>query len=251
MPMDDQEDERLRESPATSRTVRIHDLPEEERPREKLARHGAQALSEAELLAIFFRIGCQGMNAIEMSRALLEKYGSLHALSRVRVDELAKGNKGIGPAKAAELAAVFEMGNRLAKERLRDTPLGDPESIYEFMAPEMQRLPTESLRVLLLNTRLRLVKVVTVSTGSVGETIAHPREILHPVLVNQCHGFALVHNHPSGDPEPSAADRHLTRRVKECAELMRLQMVDHLIIGHPSAHADATGYFSFQEHGML
>ena len=231
---------------------RIQDMRESDRPREKLARSGARHLTDAELLAIFFRIGIRGKNAITMSRELIEKYGSLQALSRLTVDQLSKTNKGIGPAKAAELVAVFEMGRRLAAEQLEDVPLNQPDRVYALLASEMQQLQAGSLPVPRLTTRLRLVKAEEISRGSISETVAHPRDILHPVLLHRCHGFVLVHNHPSGDPEPSSADRTLTRRVREAADLMRVEMLDHIIIGHPSVHGDAgPGYFSFKEHGML
>lgn len=249
--MEDSRDGCVRERPAAALVSRIADLPAPERPREKLESMGAAALSDAELLALFFRTGHRGMSAIDMSRQLLNQYGSLQALSRLSVAELRRSTKGIGPAKAAELLAVFEMGRRLARERLVDVPLNAPERVYQLVGAEMRQLPKESLRVLLVNTRLRLVREELISTGSLSETVAHPRDILHPVLVRQCHGFVLVHNHPSGDPTPSAADRSLTRRVKEAADLMRVELLDHVIIGHPSAHADGTGYFSFREHGLL
>jgi DNA repair protein RadC len=249
---EDQDRDRVRERrEAPILPGKIHDIPKTERPREKLTTHGAGALTGAELLAIFFRTGLQGLNAIDMSRNLIEKYGSLQALSRLSVEELSGSNRGIGPAKAAELVAVFEMGRRLAHERLADIPLNEPDLIYELVSAEMQQLSKESLRVLLLNTRLRLVKMEIISTGTLNETVAHPRDILHPVLIHQCHGFVLLHNHPSGDPTPSAADRRFTRRVKEAADLMRLEMLDHVIIGHPSGHAEGTGYFSFRENGIV
>jgi DNA repair protein RadC len=242
---------RLGECGASEASERIRDLPETDRPREKLERVGAPALTDAELLALFFRTGHRGTSAIAMSRRLLAQFGSLQALSRLSVAELVRSTKGIGPAKASELVAVFEMGRRLAEERLADVPLNAPERVYALVGTEMQQFSKETLRVLLVNTRLRLVKVETVSTGTLNETVAHPRDILHPVLLRQCHGFVLVHNHPSGDPAPSAADRAITRRVKEAADLMRVEMLDHVIVGHPSGHADGTGYFSFREHGML
>ena len=251
MAYDEDDSARVRESRFVHHEERIPDLPEAERPREKLARHGAGSLTDAELLALFFRIGIQGKNAITMSRELIEKYGSLQALSRLSVAELSNSNKGIGPAKAAELVAVFEMGRRLATEQLADVPLSEPERVYELLRCEMQQLSTESLRVLLINTRLRLVKVEEITKGSLNETVAHPRDILRPVLMYQAHGFVLVHNHPSGDPTPSEADRRLTRRVREAADLMRIEMLDHIIIGHPSAHAEGVGYFSFRENGLV
>ena len=246
------EEERARERmEKTGGQARIQDLPETERPREKLARLGAPALTDAELLAIFFRTGFRGLNAIAMSRLLIEKYGSLQALSRLAVEELVGSNKGIGSAKAAELVAAFEMGRRLARERLGDISLKDPEVVYELMGREMRLLAKETLRVLLMNARCRLVKVEMISTGSLSSVTASPGDIVRPALVHQCPGFVLLHNHPSGDPTPTNSDRSLTRKVKEAAELLELQMLDHVIVGHPSGHAAGTGYFSFRENGML
>ncbi len=232
------------------RPLRVTDLPEDERPREKLARLGPQALSDAELLAVFFRTGLQGLNAIELGSNLCDKYGGLTELSRVTVDELCASNKGIGPAKATELVAVFEMGRRLACLRMVDTPLNKPDMVYSFIAPEMQQLSRESLRVILLNSRFRLIKIEEVSSGTINETVAHPRDILKPAIVHDCQAFIMVHNHPSGDPSPSQADNKLTRRLKEAAELMRIEMLDHIIIGRPRDE-NPSGYFSFNEHGLM
>lgn len=230
--------------------LRVTDIPEQERPREKLARLGAQSLTDAELLAVFFRTGLQGLNAIELGSSLCQKYGGLTELSRLTVEELCNSNKGIGPAKATELVAVFEMGRRLASQRMVETPLNKPDLIYAVMAPEMQQLSRESLRVILLNSRYRLVKVEEVSSGTINETVAHPRDILKPAIVHDCHAFIVVHNHPSGDPSPSQADRKLTRRLIEAAELMRIEMLDHIIIGRPRDE-NPNGYFSFNEQGLM
>jgi len=149
----------------------------------------------------------------------------------------------------AELAAAFELGARVAREQLAAAVLDSPEVIYQHLAPQLQHLPHESLRVLLLDTRLRLAGTAEVSLGTVNETIAHPREILRPVIVRAAYGFVLVHNHPSGDPSPSSADRDLTRRVRDAAALMQVRFVDHLIIGRPAP--GRSPWFSFREAGEV
>lgn len=227
---------------------RLKELPEEERPRERMARLGPRALSDAELLAIFFRTGHQGRNAVEVGRELVNAYGGLSSISRLGLQELQLA-KGIGPAKASELLAVFEMGRRLASERLSQAKLDQPELIVDLLAPDLQRLERECIRVVLLNTRFRLIKVEEVSMGSVNETVAHPREILRPVILHSSYAFVLVHNHPSGDPSPSQADRRLTRRLQEAAQLLQLTFLDHIIIGRQGVDHDA--YFSFREMGLL
>lgn len=229
--------------------TRITDIPKHERPRERLARHGPAALSDAELLAIFFRTGAQGMNAIEMGRSLVEKYGGLSALSRCSVEELCRYNKGIGPAKATELMAVFEMARRLAQERLSDAKLDSPDLVFELMGTEMQALRKESVRVLLLNSRMHLMRVEEISLGSSTECVAHPADILRPCVVNAAYGFVLVHNHPSGDPNPSQADRSLTRRLAEAAKLLSVSFCDHVIIGQQ--RGQLPGYFSFRQSGLM
>ncbi len=237
-------------SSKVERTRRMKDLPAPERPREKLTRFGPEHLTDAELLAIFFRTGLQGMNAIEMGAALIEAYGSLNALSRISAEELCLSQKGIGPAKAAELVAVFEMGKRLAKERLLDVRLDQPDLVYELFGLEMQGLQRETLRVVLLNARYRLIKVEEVSLGTSDQTVANPREVLRPSIIHHAHAFILLHNHPSGDSTPSEADRRLTRRVQEAAQTMELQMLDHMIIGRSNADWDP-GWFSFRAEGIL
>ena len=228
--------------------TRINDLPDELRPREKMARQGAGSLSDSELLAIFLRVGVKGESAIEVGRRLLATHGGLAALGQLDIAQLAKEH-GLGLAKAAQLAAAFEMGSRVARERASRTPLDSPEAVYATFAPQMRHLRAESLRVALVDTRLRVTRFVTISEGSVNETIAHPRDILHPAVLHSAYAFHLVHNHPSGDPSPSRADRELTRRIAEAAELLQVKLLDHVIIGSPSHHHDP--YFSFQEAGLL
>jgi DNA repair protein RadC len=228
--------------------LKIRELPAEDRPREKLAARGADALTDAELLAIFLRTGLPGANAVEVARQLLAKYGSLDALSRCSVKELS-AIKGIGPAKGAQLAAAFGLGVRLVKERFVEKKLTEPADVYDLLGLELRALHRESLRVILLNTRYHLIRVEQVSLGSMNESIAHPREVFRPALVYAAYAVIVVHNHPSGDPSPSQADHSLTRRLREAAELLQIRLLDHVILGAPAEGRQP--YFSFKEAGIL
>ena len=226
----------------------INELPDRLRPREKMAREGAGALSDAELLAIFLRVGVKGESAIEVGQRLLDQHGGLGALGGLEIAQLAREH-GLGLAKAAQLAAAFELGARVAREQSANRTLDSPQAAYEVFAPQMRHLPHESLRLALLDTRLRGLRYLTISDGGLNETVAHPREILHPVILHRAYGFLLVHNHPSGDPSPSRADRELTKRVASASALLQVEFLDHLIIGRPSPRNE--GYFSFREAGLL
>ena len=228
--------------------LKIREIPQAERPREKLAAHGPAALTNPELIAILLRTGVIGTNAIEVARELLERYRSLTGLSRCSVDELSK-IRGIGFAKAVQLVAAFGLGQRLARETLSSQKIDSPEVVNELVGAEMRMLRKESLRVILLDTRYHLIRIQEVSTGSVNESIAHPREIFHPAVASSAYAVIVVHNHPSGDTSPSQADHSLTRRLAEAAELLQIKLLDHIIIGAPAN--GSSGYFSFKEAGVL
>ena len=228
--------------------LKIREMPQEERPREKLAAHGAAALTDPELIAILLRTGVVGANAVEVGRELLKSYGSLAGLSRCTVDELAK-IRGVGFAKAVQLVAAFGLGQRLARETLSKQKIDSPELANELVGAEMRRLHKESLRVILLDTRYHLIRIEEVSIGSVNESIAHPRDVFRPAVVSSAYAMIVVHNHPSGDPSPSQTDHSLTRRLAEAAELLQIKLLDHIIIGAPSEQG--AGYFSFKEAGVL
>lgn len=228
--------------------LKIHEMPQDERPREKLIARGATALSDAELIAILLRTGLPGANAVDVATQLLQRYQSLNALSRCTVEEIAD-IPGIGPAKAVQLVAAFGLGQRLARETLAREKIDSPELVYALLAPEMRVLHKESLRVILLDTRYHLVRIQEVSLGSVNESIAHPRDVFRPAVIASAYAVIVVHNHPSGDPTPSQADHSLTRRLAEAAELLQIKLLDHIIIGAP---AEGRGpYFSFKEAGVL
>lgn len=224
-------------------------MPEDERPRERLTKHGAQALSTAELLALFLRSGPRGRSVMSVARQLLESCNhSLVELSRRSVKELSR-IPGIGPAKACEILAAVEFASRMSRETVTRQPVEGPEEVYRLMAPTLQPLPREALYVILVNTRLRVTGIHEVSKGTVNETVAHPRDIFQPVILHEAFGFLLVHNHPSGDPSPSQADRALTNRIRDAAETMQVRFLDHIIIGHPGDHHEP--WFSFREGGLL
>ena len=229
-------------------TLKIQELPEQERPREKLAAHGAAALSDSELIAILLRTGIPGANAVDIGRQLILHFGSLAALSRASLIELAK-TKGVGRTKAVQLAAAFGLASRLAHESLVDIPLDSPARVFELLGAEMRQLGKESLRVVLLDSKLRLLRVEQVSLGNLNECLAHPREILRPAVLHNAFAFILVHNHPSGDPTPSDADRRVTLRLAEAARMLQVTFFDHVILGSPSEHR--APYFSFREAGVI
>jgi len=227
---------------------RIMDMPCADRPREKLARFGPNALDNAELMALFLSTGTKGRSAIEIGRELITRYGSLGALGALPLDELTK-HAGLGPAKASKLAAAFELGARVAREQVQNVPLDSPERLHDYFSPQLRHLSQEQLIVVLLDTRLRHAGTVIISQGTVDSCTAHPRDILRPVVTRGCYGFAVVHNHPSGDPTPSNADMRITRRLIEAADLMQVALLDHLIVGRPSMGRKA--YYSFREAGIV
>jgi DNA repair protein RadC len=228
--------------------IKIRELPEEDRPREKLLRHGADGLTNRELIAILLRTGVPGKNAVEVGGEILERYKTLNGLSRISAREL-KNIRGVGPAKAVQLAAAFKLADRMAKEKLVREKIDSPELVNEFFGAEMRTLQKESLRVILLDTRYRLIDTQEISVGSVNESIAHPREVFRPALLASAYAIIIVHNHPSGDPSPSSTDHSLTRRLAEAAELLQIKLLDHVIIGSPAN--GRTPYFSFKEAGVL
>lgn len=229
-------------------SMTIHELPEAERPREKLAARGAAALSDSELIAIVLRTGMKGASAIDLGRQLLVRYGSLSALARCTVPELAE-IKGVGLAKAVQLAASFGLAQRVARESITRRKLDSPNLVWELLGTEMRALHRESLRVVLLDTKYHLLRVEEISLGSLSESVAHPREIFRPAFIYAAYAVIVAHNHPSGDPTPSRADHNLTRRLREAAELLQIQLLDHVIIGN--ADGGRQPWFSFRESGVL
>ncbi|WP_395744880.1 RadC family protein [Prosthecobacter sp.] len=229
---------------------RIHDIPENDRPRERLLRLGPQALSDAELLALFINTGTKGENALQIGQRILRDYKSLRDLSRLEPAILRK-IKALGPAKTALLAAAFELGRRSAQEPSHaEVILDRPQRIYDYIGAEMQALGHESVRIILVNTKFAVIRSEEVFRGSLNQCVAEPRDLLRKVIIHNAFGYILVHNHPSGDPASSEADRSLTRRLRDASSAIGSPLLDHVIIGTPSPSREQP-YFSFKEHGML
>ncbi len=227
---------------------RIHDLPNEQKPREKMASLGAAALSNEELLAIFLRTGTKGASAIEIGRQLLRKHGGIVALARLDLRELCKEH-GLGLAKACQLQAAFELGTRAARDGSSSATIDTSESIYHHLSPQLAHLSSEKLVVLTMHGNGKLIRQRELSSGSSNQTVASISEILRPVLIDQAPNFAIAHNHPSGETTPSLADKALTKSLLKSAQTMGLTFVDHIIIGRPTE--GSTGYYSFLEEGHL
>jgi DNA repair protein RadC len=226
----------------------VPEMAAEEAPRRKLAARGQGTLSDSELLSILLRSGGGASGTLETARLLLQRYGSLGGLSRCSVNELSR-LKGVGPVRALQLAAAFGLAARLSVESIKREKIDSPERVFQLLGPEMRSLSKESLRVILLDTRYQLMRVEEISRGTVNESIAHPRDIFEPVVTAVAFAFVLVHNHPSGDPAPSEADRRLTVRLAEGARLLQVQLLDHVILG--SADNGRSPWFSFKQAGLL
>jgi DNA repair protein RadC len=229
-------------------SLKIQELPDEDRPREKLIKQGASALSESELIAILLRTGTVGANAVDVARELLLRFHTLTALSRCDARELAHV-KGIGLAKALQLAAAFELGKRLSQESTARGKLDSPDLVYDLLGQEMRMLARESLRAILLDSRLRLLRVEEIALGSISECIAHPREVFRPALIHSAYAVILAHNHPSGDPLPSKSDLDMSRRMCESAKILQIRLLDHVIIGSPAE--GRLPYYSFKQAGII
>jgi DNA repair protein RadC len=227
----------------------MRELPPAERPRERLLNQGANALKTAELLAILLRTGTSGRPVMDLAEFLLTHFGSLEALSRASVGELAK-IKGIGQAKAIGLKAAFALAARLARTEAEARSIETAEDIARLLGDEMRLLDYESVRVICLNTKHMVLAVEEVTRGTLNESLFHPREAFRPALARQAHAVILVHNHPSGNPQPSDADLHVTRRMKEAGTLLQIELLDHVILGAPRA-GDDKNFFSFKNEGLL
>lgn len=225
----------------------IRELPEGERPREKLQRHGAGVLTEAELIAIFLRTGTKGRSAIDLAKDLLGRH-SLASLVSAPLEDLSQ-IKGIGPAKAIQLKAAFEVGRRLALPR-EHTPVNDPATAASLVREQMRDLDREEFRVVLLNTKNNLIRVADISRGSLNASIVEPREVFKDAIAASAAGMILVHNHPSGDPTPSSEDIAITKRLVKAGELLNINVLDHIILGHRT-ETRLQDFTSLKELGLM
>lgn len=224
----------------------ITDWPDDQRPRERLLALGAQALSDAELLAIFLRVGVQGMSAVDLARALLAHFdNSLARLAGAAPQELTAVN-GIGPAKAAQLVATLELARRGLREELRSRPaLSSPGAVRDWLRLTLAPLPHEVFVALWLDAQNRLIAADELFRGTLTQTSVYPREVVKQALARNAAAAILAHNHPSGCAEPSGADELLTRNLKQALALVDVRLVDHFIV------AGNAPPLSFAERGLL
>lgn len=227
----------------------MREVPLAERPRERLLHKGAEALKTAELLAILLRTGTTERPVLELADFLLTHFGSLEALSRAPIGELMKV-KGVGEAKAIELKAAFALAARLARTEAESRAIETAEDVARLLGEEMRLLDYESVRVVCLNTKHKVLAVEEVTRGTLNESLFHPREAFRPALARQAYAVIFVHNHPSGSVDPSDADLQVTRRMKQAGEVLQIEVLDHVILGAPGV-GEKKAYFSFRDNGLL
>lgn len=230
--------------------MRLKDQPISERPRERLVAHGANALSHAELIAILLRTGLKGANAVEIGRQLLARFGSLQALARASIADLQK-IKGIGRDKAVTLVAAFTLAGKMAAELQYESPtLDNPENVVRLLREQNLLKNVETLQILLLNTRRRLIRMEEVTDGTIDQLLVHPREVFKSAIAANAAAIVLAHNHPSGDPTPSEADIKVTRDLIRAGQLLKIEVLDHVIIGRPTLERPKD-YSSLRELGYF
>lgn len=211
---------------------RITDLAVDERPRERLIKSGSAALSKAELLAILLRVGVSGENSVQLAQRILDELGGLAGIQRASVSDMCQIH-GLGEAKAAQIKAAIELGTRLVREQAEEHgPLNSPGEAAALIQLEMQGLMQEHLRVLLLDTRNRLITIETVYVGSLNLSLVRVGELFRAAIQRSAASLILAHNHPSGDPTPSPEDVALTRSVVQAGKLLDIEVLDHLVIGY-------------------
>lgn len=224
--------------------VGIKELPEAERPRERCIERGPQALSTSELLAILLRTGPRGKTALDLAGELLARFGSLRGVSAVEVKELA-ALAGMGPARAAQVAAALELARRFTDEEIRlAETLSGAEEAYRFLKPRLRDLPHEVFAVIFLNQKHGVLAYRELFRGSIHASSVHPREVVKAVLKENAAAVILAHNHPSGHVSPSPDDLRLTQDLKALLAHLDVRVLDHLIVG-------GNGYFSFAREGVL
>lgn len=231
------------EKDAEPRRLTIKELPEDERPRERLLARGPEALTDAELLAIIIRDGTPRESALDLARRLLHKFGSLRNMRHRSLTEMRV--PGIGPARAAQVLAALALASRIAENPLRrGGKFTSSREVFEHFHARLRFERRECFACLLLDIKNRILKEVEISTGGLSAALVNPRDVLKAAVAESAAGMIIVHNHPSGDPEPSADDIGVTRRIKEACDLTGIRLLDHLIIGEES-------YVSLADRGRL
>ena len=221
----------------------IQDMTLEERPREKMILNGAGSLTDAELLAILIRTGTKQFNAIQLGKAIIEKADNIRYLQNITIEELESIN-GIGKTKAVQIKAALELGNRIASYKPAKYKIKNPWDIYKYYMESIRYQYKEIFKVVLLNTKNEIITDVDISMGTLNSSLVHPREVFREAIIRSSNKIILLHNHPSGNAEPSKEDKSVTNRLKECGELIGIEVIDHIIIGDGI-------YFSFKENMLI
>jgi DNA repair protein RadC len=222
----------------------IHDLPAEERPRERLKKFGPQALSGPELLALVIGRGIAGKSALIIAQELLRRFKNIKGISEATIEELS-GIGGIGLAKAAQLKACFELGRRQdADDAPQKYELTSPQAVVKAVRGSIQDKAKEHFKLVLLNVRNNILDISTISVGTANASLVHPREVFKKAIAHGASSVVLAHNHPSGNPEPSEDDVRLTQRLVEAGRLLGIEVLDHIIV-------TTKDFVSFKERGLM
>ncbi|HKB57275.1 MAG TPA: DNA repair protein RadC [Lacunisphaera sp.] len=231
--------------------LRVKDLAVSDRPQERLEKLGAAALSDTELLAMLLRSGSRGHNVITIAQRLIAEAGSFAALVKWNETDFRRLT-GIGRVKALQLVTVMEVARRvLMHSNEAEAVFNRPELVLAHFSAQIAGLAVEKFWVLCLNRKNRLLKQVEITSGTATSSLAHPREVFREAIRHGATAVVCVHNHPSGDPAPSAADVQVTRQLREAAKTVDIELLDHVIVGRAAADPQGRGYYSFRESGVL
>lgn len=227
-----------------NKSFTIHDLPKAERPRERLQRFGAETLSAQELLALILGRGIRGESVMVTAQRLLSRFGNIKEISNASIEELSS-IKGIGIAKAAQIKACFELGKRQDLEpEIKDFDIKNPENIVQLLRSSIKDKAKEHFKLILLNTRNKIIGISTVSIGTLNSNLVHPREVFREAISHSAASVVFAHNHPSDDSEPPEDDLTITKRLTGAGKILGIEVVDHIII-------TKNGFFSFKEKGLI
>ena len=230
---------------------RLQDLAVGDRPQERLEKLGSSALSDAELLALLLRSGSRGCNVLTVAQRLIADAGSLPGLVHW-TDADFRRIKGIGRVKAFQLVAVMEVSRRVLADAGETRPvLNKPELVCAHLQPLLAGLSVEKFWVLCLNRKNRLLRQVEITSGTATSSLAHPREVFREAIRHSATAVICAHNHPSGDPAPSAADVQVTRQLRDAAKAVDIELLDHVVVGRAASDPLGLGYYSFRQAGVL
>lgn len=232
-------------------SVRLRDMPQIERPQERLEKYGSRVLKDTELLAMLLRKGCAHLDVLGISNHMIAEAGSLAGLISWSTEDFMK-IPGIGKVKALQLVTTMEIARRtLSQEKDIVLPFETPDKVYTYMAPIAIGLEVEKFWVLCLNRKNRLIKCVEITSGTVNSSLVHPREVFREAIKLNSSAIIAVHNHPSGDPTPSKADTQVTREISNASKIIGIDFLDHIILGQASYDPSDQGYYSFNHSGMM